>query len=950
MLGRTLSHYIVEEPLGKGGMGEVYAARDSRLGRSVAIKVLPVDSGAGTAEQRLRFLTEAKAASALNHPNIVTVHDIDEHEGVHFMVMEKIDGVALSRIAGPQMPLDQFLDIARQTTSALAAAHRAGIIHRDIKPGNIMLTRSGTVKVVDFGLARLTVPETDPAGDTPTAKWVEPATKPGSIIGTIGYMSPEQIEGRRADSRSDVFSLGVVFYVLLTGREPFAAPTPLLTIASILRDVPPPVSAARKDLPSGLSELVQRCLSKNPADRFESAAELHDALGQILSSESGGVAKKRTWLGVAAALVLVAAVATSVYWWRRESRVRFARNVAPAEIERLMEADDPVAAFLLARRAKAIAPDDTQVQQAWTNLVMPTTITTEPPQVEVEIRSYKKPDAPWVSLGRTPLKDIRVPYQLVALRLKREGYITREMAPDFGLNSTLRMYRNNGVPRGMVPVASGEATFLDRTETLPEFFIDRYEVTNAEFKRFVTEGGYRRRELWKYPFETNGRTLSWEEAMTRFVDRTGRAGPATWELGTFPPGRENHPVEGVSWYEAAAFAEFSGKTLPTVFHWARAAATGSLFSDILTMSNFASKETVAAGSLGGLGAWGTYDLAGNVEEWCINSVGSERYMLGGSWRDASYQHREEDAAAPMERRDGMGFRLIRQAAPLTAELIAPMERARFVPATPVDDATFAAYARQYDYDPTPLEGRTEQVDDSHEAWRKEKVSYMTAYGNERMTAYLFLPKNARPPYQTIVFFPGSDATMMPSSSNLWMRMLEFYIRSGRAVVYPVYKGTYERRMPSPRGLNERRDLRVLRTKDTRRTVDYLLTRGDIDHSRISYYGLSLGGSMAPFILAVEPRFRSAVLLAAGLATRPALPEAKMENFLPRVKVPILLMAGKYDFTFPQTAQRAYFELLGTPPENKKYIEYEGGHIPNQFNDAVKEMLAWTDRWMGPVGN
>ena len=949
MIGRTLSHYLVEAPLGKGGMGEVYSARDSRLGRSVAIKVLPVDSGVGTADQLRRFLTEARAASALNHPNIVTVHDIDEHEGVHFMVMEKVDGVALSRIAGPQMPLAQFFDIARQTTSALAAAHQAGIIHRDIKPGNIMLTQSGTVKVVDFGLARLTVPEPEVGVDTPTAQWVEPATKPGSIIGTIGYMSPEQVEGRRADSRSDVFSLGVVFYVLLTGREPFAASTPLLTIASILRDEPPPVSALRNDLPAGLSALIQKCLARNPDDRFRSAAELHHALGPFQSTESGGGAKKRVWPGIAAALLLVAAVATSVFWWRRDSRVKWARNVAPAEIERLMD-EDPVAAFLVARRAKAIAPDDTQVAQAWTNLVLPVTIITEPPEVDVEIRSYKTPDGPWVSLGRTPLKNIGVPFQAVALRLKRQGYITRELAPDLELTSSFRMHRETEVPRGMVPVAGGEAVFLDRTVTLPEFFIDRYEVTNAEFKRFVVEGGYRRKELWKHPFEDNGRILSWEEAMTRFVDRTGRPGPATWELGVFAPEKENHPVEGVSWYEAAAFAEYSGKTLPTVFHWARAAATRSLFSGILTMSNFASKETVPVGSLRGLGAWGTYDIAGNVDEWCINAVGSDRYMLGGSWRDPAYQYREEDAAAPMARREGMGFRLIRQRAPLTAQLTAPIEITRFVAAKPVDDETFAAYVRHYDYDPTPLEGRTEAVDDSHEAWRKEKVSYVTAYGNERMAAFLFLPKNARPPYQTIVFFPGSDAVLMSSSGSLFIRTVEFYIRSGRAVIYPVYKGTYERGMPAPRGMNERRDLRVMRTKDARRTVDYLLTRRDIDHSRISYYGVSLGGSTAPFILAMEPRFRSAVLLAAGLGATPALPEARMENFLPRVKLPVLLMAGKYDFIFPQTAQRAYFELLGTPPANKKYVEYEGGHIPNQFNDAVKEMLAWTDRWMGPVGN
>jgi eukaryotic-like serine/threonine-protein kinase len=273
LIGRTLSHYVLEAPLGKGGMGEVYGARDSRLGRSVAIKILP--AAAASPESIQRFMTEAKAASALNHPNIVTVHDVDHADGLHFIVMEKIDGGALSTLAGSPMAVERFVDIALQVTSALAAAHAVGIVHRDIKPANIMLTPSGSVKVVDFGLARLIAPEAPVSGEEATAQWVEQATRPGAVLGTLGYMSPEQLEGRRADARSDVFSLGVVFYALLTGRPAFAISSPLVTVASILRDDPPRVDAVRGDVPKALADLVEKCLEKNPAARFADAAEVH---------------------------------------------------------------------------------------------------------------------------------------------------------------------------------------------------------------------------------------------------------------------------------------------------------------------------------------------------------------------------------------------------------------------------------------------------------------------------------------------------------------------------------------------------------------------------------------------------------------------------------------------------------------------------------------------------
>ncbi|MEO6486496.1 MAG: protein kinase, partial [Thermoanaerobaculia bacterium] len=539
MIGKTLSHYNLETRLGKGGMGEVYGARDVRLGRMVAIKILPQGSPASEDEVR-RFLTEAKAASALNHPNIVTVHDIGRDGAVDFIVMEKIDGQALTATAGAPMPIDRFLDVALQITSALAAAHAAGIIHRDIKPGNVMLTSSGTVKVVDFGLARLWVGDEQIAIDDPTEVLSRPMTKAGMIVGTAGYISPEQLQGQRATPRSDVFSLGVTFYELLTGTAPFRSSTPLSTIAAILRDTPPSLNAVRKEVPPTLAALVQKCIAKDPEARYATAGEVHEALLSIRDASDGhrvASQSSRRWLPVAVTVIALIAIAAAALRWRQESQLRWARNVASREIERLLETEDSIAAYSLAKRARAIAPDDSQVQQAWTNLTFPINITSDPPGAEVSIGSYRR-KGEFVSLGHTPIASASVPFPLTRIRIVKEGYAPLEIAPELAGDVSFRLHRPQEIPAGMVLVAGGPVSFLGQTVTAPDFWIDRNEVTNSEYKRFVDGGGYRRKELWKHPFVHKGRPLSWDAAMAELTDRTGRPGPSSWELGSYPEGKE----------------------------------------------------------------------------------------------------------------------------------------------------------------------------------------------------------------------------------------------------------------------------------------------------------------------------------------------------------------------------------------------------------------------------
>ena len=292
MTGRQLGQYQIVEKLGEGGMGVVYKARDTRLNRYVALKVLPADRIADPDLKR-RFIHEARAASALNHPNIITVHDIVQEAGVDFIVMEYLAGKTLETVIRRKgMPIGEALRCGVQMADALATAHQAGIIHRDLKPANVMVSDSGLVKVLDFGLAKLSErPATARHGETRTAMTGEPLTDKGTILGTVNYMSPEQAQGKAVDARSDIFSFGAVLYEMLTGRRAFQGETPIDTLSAIMRDDPKPAGELRTGLPREIDRTIARCLRKEPGRRFQHMEDLKVALEELQEeSDSGNLA------------------------------------------------------------------------------------------------------------------------------------------------------------------------------------------------------------------------------------------------------------------------------------------------------------------------------------------------------------------------------------------------------------------------------------------------------------------------------------------------------------------------------------------------------------------------------------------------------------------------------------------------------------------------------------
>jgi pimeloyl-ACP methyl ester carboxylesterase len=491
---------------------------------------------------------------------------------------------------------------------------------------------------------------------------------------------------------------------------------------------------------------------------------------------------------------------------------------------------------------------------------------------------------------------------------------------------------------------------------LSDYWIDRYEVTNRQYKKFLAAGGYRRPEFWKEKFRQDGRALAWVEAMALLRDSTGQPGPATWVQGDYPAGQDDFPVTGVSWYEAAAYAGFAGRQLPTFQHWfAAAAPTDS--AAIIPASNFGGQAVARVGQYGGMSWCGTYDMAGNVKEWCRNEdrVG-RRMIMGGGWNEPEYMFNDADARAPFERKANFGFRCARYETSGDAEQAErpiTLSARDFRREKPVAEPLFRVYKSFYAYDKTPLKAVVEKTEESAE-WRREETSFAAAYGSERVLVILLLPKHGQPPYQTVVYHPTADAIRNRNGpSQRLTSFLEFLIRSGRAVAMPVYKGTYARgdglEYAYPNTSNNYRDHVIAWSKDLGRTIDYLETRPDIASGKLAFMGVSWGGAMGLLLPALEPRIKACVLVVPGFYLQRSLPEVDQLNFAPRVTAPVLMLSGRFDFLFPVgLSQLPAFDILGTPKENKRRVVYEMDHALPPRNELIKETLGWLDRYLGPV--
>ncbi len=634
-------------------------------------------------------------------------------------------------------------------------------------------------------------------------------------------------------------------------------------------------------------------------------------------------------------VALLAAVTAGLGWWALHSRERTQARAELVRLEEMVAERDLVGAWLLALELEPILGDDRELERLKLASTWPVSFRSEPPGAEIEFRGYLDDPEAWYSIGTTPLEAIRLPAKAPLFRARAPGYVEVEGVPpaDGSPTSpvlTFTLWRAEDATAGLLRIPAGRVeptAFMPGDAApveLPSFWLGRHEVTNREFQAFVDAGGYRDPTLWREPFERDGRMLEWEDAVAGFVDLTGRPGPSTWQLGAFPDGQGDYPVTGVSWYEAAAYARWAEAELPTLHHWLRAAVPATIFSEILQRARFGGDGTVPVGSSYAIGPFGTHDMAGNAFEWTASADGEgRRYAAGGAWDEPSYTFLAPAALAPFDRGANRGLRLARYDGAVPEVTRQPLEAGAppdFTDREPVSDEMFAAFQSFYAYDQRPLDATVHSVDDASRHYRWERVSYDAGYGGERVLANLLLPRNASPPYQVVVFFPGSEAETLDSSLIFHgLPFYEFILRSGRAVLYPVYKNMFERKIPgwtfSPAG---RRDVMIQWRKDLGRSIDYIESREDLDSGRIAFYGHSLGAIYGTVLTAVEPRFAAALMLGGGVNAGTLRPEADPLNFAPRVRVPTLMLTGRDDFIRPvETHQVPLFNLLGMSEDQKR---------------------------------
>lgn len=978
--GCQIGQFRIESELGRGGAGVVYLAQDTKLNRQVAIKSIPSDLVSDPTAQS-RFQQEAKLLASLNHPNIATIHEeLEETEGRIYLVLEYVPGETLhERIAKGKLSLKDVLAIALEIAEAMSAAHDKGVIHRDLKPTNIRITPEGRTKVLDFGIAKMT--------GIKSPGWQSMAvTEPGQVMGTPGYMSPEQVRGESVDHRTDIWSFGCILYEMLTGKSPFPGPTASDALASILKTDPDwkvlPIEVDRN-----LLRIVEKCLKKDLEQRYQSASDLcHDLINyqEALMTPSPKAVDLKSLVRLlrkpkvaGLALFVLVGLCIGVFWFfNRRAEVRWARLEAIPEIMRLIEQEKYFDAYSLALEIEQHIPKDPVLTRLWPRMSQNYSVTTYPAGASIFYRDYADTDGDWLFLGRTPLTDVRCPTGFYAWKVTKDGYETIEAArlvnrATWMGGADFQLCEKGAIPPEMVFIPDTNTSmamvgFHTRQQiALEAFLIDRFEVTNKEYKEFVDNGGYEKREFWEHDFIKDGHKLTWEEAMGEFRDITEWSGPLLWRYGNPPKGQEECPVGGISWYEAAAYAKYRGKELPTAYHWCRAAMATLTGPSIISKSNFGSEGSSIVGSMQSVGFYGTYDMAGNVREWCYNAADDSRnarYILGGAWGEPSYMYSIPASRAGFDRYLKNGFRCMKY---LNQDNISE-EQKKFLTdpkhlvqrdlskAKPISDDKFDLIrTSHFSYDHNiPFDVEVQSYENVSDKWQKEKVTINTAYGGERMDVYIFTPKNKNviPPYQTVIGFPGLASLQQRSSEG--RKPDEYIIESGRAVVLPNYKGMFERD-PLPYGI----DLAGLPVfewvKDWLRTIDYLETREDIDTDRLAYFGGSLGGFIGSYISgSEEPRFKAGIFLLGGIPIwedfiKPR-PEHDPVNYLPHITIPVLMINGLYDSTFPvETSSKPMFELLGTSEEDKYHIIVsEGQHGGWDWQKTDKKIVQFLDKYLG----
>ncbi|MCA9167029.1 MAG: SUMF1/EgtB/PvdO family nonheme iron enzyme, partial [Planctomycetales bacterium] len=920
-----IGEFQIVREIGRGGMGIVYEAVQTSLNRKVALKVLAVGLSLSN-RSMVRFQREAEAAARLHHTNVVPIYTTGVHDGVAYYAMELVDGPSMEKVlvrlreeallpaasgqhASPlgtfqtdacsavtpantpvslsetatafdtstfgkgRQYFDTIAEKLAEVAEALDHAHSHGIIHRDIKPSNLILSPEGRIIINDFGLARFLE---------------EPGlTKTGELLGSTQYMSPEQISSDFGplDHRTDIYSLGLTLYELITRRPAFAGDDRASVLHRILHS---DARAPRKidpAIPIDLETICRKAMEKEPAARYGSGQEMADDLRryvnryQISARRVGLVGQAVRWcrrnrtvatLAMTLAIVLMTILA-SLFIWRAQRIRKFANSLVA--VDTYLDSSMPFEALRLLQTLQHEFGQHDELTTRLAAIGDECIFRSDYSTATLLLKPIEQLQSDWLELG--VLNNISL-----TVRLPSGEYLAKVISPehqDHLLRITTLGHSEIEIlappSKGTVRIpASSDRGFIswrrrERFPALPQFSIDRYEVSNREYAAFVSDGGYTEThaELWS---ELLGNS-DWRAVVSTFVDNSQRPGPRFWINGTYPQGMQDHPVVGISWYEAMAYAKWARKRLPTVYHWLAAAEIFGDFlpQNILMRSNIANRDAVARANRDGqantsVTSCGVFDMAGNVKEWCLNEeTEGQRFVLGGSWQSVWESASEPEAISPLTREPDIGFRCASY--PDAANLSSAM---------PLQWRSFAAVKNTL----PPLEDCIDQFRyDSQQAWNLiehppavlddvtfEVFQIDSAAGSERMLIYVAYPPENKftPPFETVVI----GALPRPDGKGGLQRVpvpqLETLLNAGRAVVMPILFGTgdrfdYENYPPfcaRPDKVDAYGQTVINDTKEFGRTLDFIeryteatSRKSKLDADRIAFCGFMWGGCIGP---------------------------------------------------------------------------------------------------------
>jgi len=986
MIGQTILHYKIIEKLGEGGMGIVYKAEDTKLKREVAIKFLPHSFNV-SAKDKEKLKTEAQIAAGLNHPNIATVFAIEEFGDDTFIVIEYVKGHELKDIIrnspDKKLNINDLLNYAIQITDGLNAAHKKGIIHRDIKSSNIMLSDEGRIRVMDFGLAHI---HGDPN-----------ISKKGSTPGTTAYMSPEQLRGEEVDFRADIWSLGIVLFEMLTGQPPFQGNFDQAIIYSILHEKPKSIKKLNPDVPDELEQVVLSCLEKDRNKRIQSADELLKRLKEIQSNttvrSSNRFSPPRLKISKAGLVVSTIIIAVLIIL---AAFIPIKKIFNPVNIEDLTRQLDTLvsqrkyfAAYDLAKEYQNELKANPLFKELSLFIYDTLSIATEPEGAKVFLKRFdpsgQNPDNKGEYAGVTPINNFLVARGDYLVTLEKEGYSTIQRiassypiikeypVPRRGVNLSAVMVKANQIDSNMVFVPGGEYTIVSwslydlPSVRLNDFHIDKYEVSNSEYKEFIIAGGYLKKEFWKHPFIKDGKEIPWEDAIKFFVDRSQLPGPRNWINQDYPESKGNNPVTDITWYEASAYAEFRSKSLPTVYQWEKAARNGVVNYQAMSLpwgmvysmdnvnerANFNRKGTEPVDKYEfGISAFGCYNMAGNVKEWCLNNSSNGFSITGGSWEDIYYVYGDFGSFPGFYSSGSIGFRCVKNVIPVENDPGAAFINNNFEVPTynSVSEAEYKRLTTYYKYDKKPLNEKVVSREEK-QFWIEEKIEFDCPLG-DRISGFLFLPKNFQEPFQCIVWDSHSAVYDLGAPAN-WTAEILFsgIVKAGRALFVLVPKGSpsrhwdYGEQYP-PLSTVLYRDRVIHWVTESSIGLDYLSTRKEIDMNRLAWLPTShtTNGLIVP---AVDKRFNSIILIACGIypESKTSLPEVNPINFVSHYNEPTYFMYGKYDEAMPYNLLvLPFYKLL----KDVKALELvNSGHIP-PIEIGVPLINKWLDESLGAV--